>query len=364
MAPGLPIRCRRCSPACGPPRPRSGRRPGTKLVGKNASHDVRFWAIRQVTDSNGRRNMSAEKQQFRLGLVGYGEIGSTLGRGLRGAGLTTIACYDKYAFDGPFADLIQSRAREAGVTLVRSNQELADTTDLIVSVTPGAASLESAAAFAPCLAKRHIFADFASATPKIKIEVAARLAGSGALLGDGSIEGTPKNGYSMRMLSSGPAGERVRDMLVPWGMQIEFMGDKLGTASGIKILRSVLIKGIEALTDEMLLAARSYGLDEAVLASASKTLARPWMDTVHSLTPSGVIHATRRAEEVEMAAQAVEDAGIEPLMTRATAARLRWKERLGLKEHFKGVVPATYQEALTAMIEKMDRAEPMHDRGH
>jgi 3-hydroxyisobutyrate dehydrogenase-like beta-hydroxyacid dehydrogenase len=141
-------------------------------------------------------------------------------------------------------------------------------------------------------------------------------------------------------------------------MRIDYAGERLGTASGIKILRSVLMKGIEALTDEMLLAAQFYGLDDAVLASASNTLARPWMATVNSLTPSGAIHATRRAEEVEMAAEAVADAGIEPLMTRATAARLRWKEGLGLKEHFKGVVPATYKEALEAMIEKTGRAKP------
>ena len=297
--------------------------------------------------------MSAERKQFRLGLVGYGEIGSTLGRGLRGAGLEAIFSYDKYAFDGPYSDLIQSRAKEAGVTLVRSNQELADAADLIFSVTPGSASLESAEAFAPCLTSRHIFTDFASATPRIKMGVAERLAGTGALLGDGSIEGTPLHGYSMRMLSSGPAGERVRDTLVPWGMQIEFVGEKLGTASGIKILRSVLIKGIEALTDEMLLAARRYGIDEVVLASASKTLARPWMDTVESLTPSGVIHAKRRAEELEMSAEAVADAGIDPIMARAIAARLRWKEGLGLKDHFNGVVPVNYKEALDAIEMKM-----------
>src|SRR4029450_1218218 len=106
--------------------------------------------------------MSAEKKQFRLGLVGYGEIGSTLGRGLRGAGFETIASYDKYAFDGPYADLIQSRAKEAGVTLMRSNQELADAADLIFSVTPGSASLESAEAFAPHLNATHTFLDFSS----------------------------------------------------------------------------------------------------------------------------------------------------------------------------------------------------------
>jgi 3-hydroxyisobutyrate dehydrogenase-like beta-hydroxyacid dehydrogenase len=157
----------------------------------------------------------------------------------------------------------------------------------------------------------------------------------------------------MAMLSSGPAGQRVSDALVPWGMKIAFVGETLGRASAIKIIRSVLIKGIEALTDEMMLAARKYGIDEVVLASASKTLARPWMDTVQSLTPSGVIHAKRRAEELEMSAEAVADAGIDPIMARAVAARLRWKEGLGLKDHFKGVVPKSYGEALEAIELKM-----------
>ena len=295
----------------------------------------------------------SEKQQFRLGLVGYGEIGSTLGKGLREAGLAEIFCYDKYAFDGPYAALIQGRAKSAGVTLVRSNRELADACELIFSVTPGSASLDSAAAFAPVLDGRHTFLDFASATPKVKYGVAERLAKTGAVLGDGSIMGTPRNGYSMHMLSSGQAGPRVVERLVPWGMSIDYVGDKLGTASGIKILRSVLLKGTEALIDEMLLAAKAYELDEAVLASAAKTLTRPFMDTVESLTPSGVIHAKRRREEIEMAAEAVADAGVEPLMARATVARLRWKENLGLKEHFKGVVPETYKIAIDAIVARM-----------
>jgi 3-hydroxyisobutyrate dehydrogenase-like beta-hydroxyacid dehydrogenase len=290
--------------------------------------------------------------QFRLGLVGYGEIGSTLGSGLRGAGLQTIAAYDKYAFDGPYAGLIQSRAQEAGVALVRSNRELAEAADVIVSVTPGSASLESAERFAACLTAGHVFTDFASATPKIKIGVAERLAPTGAVVGDGSIEGTPKNGYAMPILVSGPSGERIRDLLVPWGMRIEFVGETLGTASGIKILRSVLLKGIEALLDETLLAARHYGMDEVVLASAAKTLTRPWMDTVASLLPSGAIHAQRRAEELEMSAEAVADAGIEPTMARAIAARLRWKAGLGLKDHFNAIEPADYRQALDALVEK------------
>ena len=54
-----------------------------------------------------------------------------------------------------------------------------------------------------------------------------------------------------------------------------------------------------------------------------------------------------------MAAEAVADAGIDPIMTRSTAARLRWKEGLGLKEHFNGVVPANYRIAIEAIASKM-----------
>jgi hypothetical protein len=66
-----------------------------------------------------------------------------------------------------------------------------------------------------------------------------------------------------------------------------------------------------------------------------------------------VILARRRAEEVEMAAEAVADAGIEPTMACATAARLRRKESLGFKELFAGVVPASYRIAIEAIAARM-----------
>ena len=288
-------------------------------------------------------------QQHRLGFIGYGEIGSTLGAGLRGAGLEEVASYDSGAFDGPYATLIQERARAAGVVLLRSPAELAARSDILVGVTPGSASVASATDFMPHLQARHLFIDIASATPKVKQAVAAALEGSGARVADGSIVGTPKDGLALPILASGPAAEAVRDALAPWGMRIDPVGPELGTASAIKILRSVLIKGIEALLDEMLLGARRYGLDDAVLASASKTLARPFPELAAGLLTTGVIHAKRRAEEAGMAAEALADVGIDPIMTRSTEARLQWVEALGLKEHFGGRVPETWQQALEAI---------------
>ncbi|MBV1796700.1 NAD(P)-dependent oxidoreductase [Siccirubricoccus sp. G192] len=288
----------------------------------------------------------ADARQVRLGLVGYGEIGSTLGAGLRGSGLAEIAAYDKYAFDGPYAGLIQGRAREAGVALLRSPAELAERAELIIGATPGSASVASAAALAPHLGPRHLMVDIASATPGVKQEVARRLAGSGAAFADGSIVGTPKDGHAMPILAAGAPAAQVRDALLPWGMRIEVVGGRIGDASAIKILRSVVMKGLEALLLECLLGARRYGLDATVLASIERSLARPFSQVAQGMLTTNAIHAGRRAEEAAMSAETLAEIGLDPVVTRAVAERLRWVADLGMKEHFGGTVPRDYQEAL------------------
>lgn len=292
------------------------------------------------------------QEQIRLGLVGYGEVGSTLGRGLRQAGLRSVVAYDKHAFDGAYSGLIQRRAQEAGVPLVGDPRQLAAEADIILSVTPGSASLDSAAALAGHLTPTHLFVDVASATPKIKREVAERVAGSGVTAGDASIVGTPADGHGLPILASGPAAERMRDALVPWGMRIEAVGPAIGTASGIKILRSVVMKGIEALLVECLLGASELGIDGIILESIDRSFKRSFTDMANALLTTGAIHAERRSEEVAMSAEALADAGLDPLMARAAAARLRWVADLQLKQHFAGVVPDSYRTVLDVMKQK------------
>ncbi len=300
----------------------------------------------------------SERKQLRLGLIGYGEVGSTLGKGLREQGLASIASYDKYAFDGPFSALIQNRARDAGVELVASPEALAARVDLIIGVTPGAACLESAEAFNRHLGPRHVFVDIASATPKVKQGVAERLRSSGARVADGSIMGSPHtDGYRIPILASGPAAQPFHELMAPWGMQIEPLESALGTASGIKILRSVIAKGLEALLVEFALGARRYGIDEVVLKSWGNFAdQRPFVEIANFLLVTDAIHAERRAEEAAMSAEALEEIGIEPIMTRSTAKRLQWVADLGMKDHFGGVVPKHYSEAIDAIEAKLAAA--------
>jgi 3-hydroxyisobutyrate dehydrogenase-like beta-hydroxyacid dehydrogenase len=291
-------------------------------------------------------------EQIRLGLVGYGEIGNTLGRGLHAAGLASIVAYDRYAFDGPYSGLIQRRAREAGVKLVPDHPALAAQADLILGVTPGSASLDSAASLSEVLTPQHWFIDVASATPGIKRAVAARVQPTGVIAADASIVGTPADGHALQILASGPAASKMRDALIPWGMRIEMVGPEIGTASGIKILRSVVMKGLEALVVECLLASRQLGIEEPILQSLDKTFAKPFRDLANGLITTSAIHAERRAEEVAMSADALAEIGLHHTVAATAATRLQWVATLGLKQHFQGAVPARYETVLDAMVAK------------
>ena len=144
----------------------------------------------------------------------------------------------------------------------------------------------------------------------------------------------------------------MRDALVSWGMRIEAVGPAIGTASGIKILRSVVMKGLEALLVECLLGASKLGIDATILQSIDRSFKRSFVEMANALLTTGAIHAERRAEEVAMSAEALADAGLDPVMAKAAAERLRWVAGLGLKQHFGGVVPDSYGTVLEAMKQK------------
>jgi 3-hydroxyisobutyrate dehydrogenase-like beta-hydroxyacid dehydrogenase len=137
-------------------------------------------------------------------------------------------------------------------------------------------------------------------------------------------------------------------------MSVEPVGDAIGTASGIKIMLSILAKGLEALLVEFMLGAGRYGIDDVVLESFNKFMARSsFADIADRLVTTDAIHARRRSEEAAMSADALTEIGIDPIMTRATAGRLRWVADLGMKDHFEGVAPANYKDAIAAIEMRM-----------
>ncbi|HKX55480.1 MAG TPA: DUF1932 domain-containing protein, partial [Xanthomonadales bacterium] len=101
-------------------------------------------------------------------------------------------------------------------------------------------------------------------------------------------------------------------------------------AAASKMCRSVVVKGMEALLTESLLAARYHGVEQEVLASLGEMFPHPdWQRQAHYMITRSLEHGVRRAEEMREAAQTVAEAGIEPWMSEACVQRQDWAAQFG-----------------------------------
>ncbi len=296
-----------------------------------------------------------------VGIVGLGEIGTTFARGLRAAGVSGVVAYDAYASNGDFSELIRRRADEIGIRLADSPADLAATTRLILDVTPGTVCEASAGAFKDVLQPEHSYVALASTGPDTKTSIYEALQGTGANVCDGAILGSPKDGHAMPIIISGPGANLVKDALSPLGMKIEVVSATVGAATAIKIIRSVITKGVEALLTEGLLAARRHSIDEYVVTSLSRIWSKPFEQTVNNMLTTSVIHAERRAEEATMSADTLKSLGLDSMMSEATSQRLARTAQLGLKSQLGGEAPSDWREALRLIEEASAKAGRAHN---
>jgi 3-hydroxyisobutyrate dehydrogenase-like beta-hydroxyacid dehydrogenase len=136
-------------------------------------------------------------------------------------------------------------------------------------------------------------------------------------------------------------------------MDAKPVSDQLGVASAIKMCRSVMIKGLEALVIESYATARAYGVEDHVLPTLQETFPSiDWSEQGAYFFSRVVQHGQRRAEEMRESARTVQEAGFEPLMAAAIAARQQWvadQARAGVfKDVAKGARWQDYADALLA----------------
>src|SRR3546814_1085489 len=106
--------------------------------------------------------------------------------------------------------------------------------------------------------------------------------------------------------------------MAPLGFEAKVLSDRIGDASAVKILRSILLKGLEALSVECLVAARQQGVLEQVLGCLGDVDRVTFAGMVKELAITHLAHAKRRMEEVEQVNETLRETGIEPLMSDAT----------------------------------------------
>jgi 3-hydroxyisobutyrate dehydrogenase-like beta-hydroxyacid dehydrogenase len=284
-----------------------------------------------------------------LCFIGFGEAGQAIAAGLREAGVERIAAWD-ILFPQPEGARLLRAGEAIGVRCAPSAAEALHEADIIVSAVTAAASVEAALAVKPHLAGKPYFLDINSVSPGRKQQTAKGLGATARYLDVAVIAPIHPARHQTPMLIAGPDAQAALPALTALGMRVSVAGAEVGAAAAIKMVRSVMVKGIEALTLECFLAAARAGVVDEVAASLKNNYpGLDWSKTVPYNLERMAVHGERRAAEMEEVAATLRELGVEPLMTTGTVKRQREMGQIGAQASVRRVLKKDRNTMLNAI---------------
>jgi 3-hydroxyisobutyrate dehydrogenase-like beta-hydroxyacid dehydrogenase len=290
-------------------------------------------------------------KELTIGFVGFGEAGFHIAKGFKSAGVSRIFAFDIHRDTPQLGEKIQRRAAETGTRLVGSSGGLAHSAEILFSTVTSDRAKEAAEQTAPFLGSQHIYADLNSVSPALKQAIQAIIESSGGGFVEAAVMSpVPPHGHRAPMLLGGKAAPRFAELMTPYGMRLDVISENVGVAAATKMFRSIIVKGLEALMFECVLAAAPYGADERVFSSLAESFPGiDWQKLANYMVGRVIVHGERRAHEMEEVSETLRSLGIDPIMAEATVRRQAWGGRLGMSSAFGPDGPKTYREVLEAL---------------
>jgi 3-hydroxyisobutyrate dehydrogenase-like beta-hydroxyacid dehydrogenase len=289
----------------------------------------------------------------RVSFIGFGEAGQAIAGGLRDGGIETIAAWDIL-----FPSVEGARLREAGqrmgARLAGSAADAVRGSDVIVSAVTASSSLEAARSVEPHLTGNPYFLDINSVSPGRKQETEKLLGAKARYVDVAILAPIHPARHQTPLLLAGSHAEAALPLLVDeLEMRGVIAGPETGAAAALKMVRSVMIKGIEALTLECFLAAKRAGIVDEVAASLRNNYPTlDWNQVIEYNIERMASHGVRRADEMDQVAETLREFGIEPLMATATSARQREMGTIGKEP----AVRAALKEGRATMLDAISAA--------
>ena len=269
--------------------------------------------------------LATSPKQWNVGLVGYGEVGRILAEDLRKQDVK-VSAYDIKLRSDQASLPLRDHASQHGVVLTASHADLAAAADFIVSAVTASQAVPVAQACAPAVRQGAWFLDFNSASPGAKQRAAALVDGGGGRYVEGAVmTSIPPYRIRVPLLLGGGGASELAPLLVELGFDAKVASVELGVASAVKMCRSIMIKGMEAMVIEAYTTARAYGVEDAVLASLAETFPGiNWEKQGAYFFQRVIEHGRRRSEEVREVAETVREIGLTPWSAQGTAERQAW----------------------------------------
>jgi 3-hydroxyisobutyrate dehydrogenase-like beta-hydroxyacid dehydrogenase len=216
-----------------------------------------------------------------------------------------------------------------GITGSASCADAMDAADLILSLVTADQALTAAAKAAKTLPEGALYCDMNSVSPDTKREAAEIIAAAGGRYVDVAVMAPvhPKR-ENAPLLVSGPHAEAALAALKGAGFtDVAIAGDRVGRASAIKMIRSIMVKGLEALSAECLIAANRADVTEEVVTSLAESFpSYDWGDRGDYALNRMMVHGKRRAAEMEEVVKTLKGLGLDGACSQAT---VDWQGAVG-----------------------------------
>jgi 3-hydroxyisobutyrate dehydrogenase-like beta-hydroxyacid dehydrogenase len=263
--------------------------------------------------------------RLHIALIGYGEVGKIFAAELIARG-AKISFFDILLADAAAGAAMRAHARALGATACDSLAAALEGAQVAISAVTASSTLAVAEEAARHIRPGQFFVDLNSASPTTKQKSAHLIDAAGGDYVEAAVMGSvPPYGIKVPIILGGSKRGELARLLAPADMRMEPGVAEIGVASAVKMCRSIMIKGLEALTVECLLTARRYGVEEQVLASLVETYpGMDWQKEADYLVSRVVQHGRRRAAEMREVARTVEEVGMQPLLAAPTARRQDW----------------------------------------
>ncbi|MCF6369262.1 NAD(P)-dependent oxidoreductase [Rhizobium halophilum] len=267
-----------------------------------------------------------------IGFVGFGEAAHAFASGWQHTEARDVRAYDVKLGDPKAAALVLERCREADVVPMKQIGRALHRVRLVLCLVTADQAFSAACAGADYLPSGALWLDANSCAPQTKQRAADVIERAGGSYVDVAVMAPV---YPMRhqvpLLLSGPHAKEAAAAIEALGMRPKVLGERVGDASSVKMLRSVIVKGLEALTAECLLAARRAGVEDAVLASLqSSDPGIDWRVRGSYNMERMMVHGARRAAEVEEVCETLRHFGLPDWMSRGTVEWQRAVASLGV----------------------------------
>lgn len=256
-----------------------------------------------------------------IAFIGFGEAAQAMASGLSGeAAVGKLSAFDIRFSDPAQAAGLQAKAKERNVIPCATLAEALAGADVVLSLVVGSAAVKVGEEAGRHLKPGQIFIDLNSIGPDAKKRVGEAVAAAGAAdFVEGAVMArVPPLRHKVPILLAGPAAERAAVILTGAGMDIEAVGTGIGQACAVKMIRSIIVKGIEALLIESLTAAEKAGVRERIVDSIGQTFpGLDWRETATYYIGRTQQHGARRVTEMKEAAATLESLGLTPILSTA-----------------------------------------------